>query len=188
MEMVEVDDGEDVMTTEKMAETAIKNSSSSSSTSTSEKSLLLMTDRKTKTATTCVTRKYLALLRKRFHQTPPRVFQHRMRLQMPAFSSHRSQKTIDVHHASSLPIWADPTRIPDDPTHVPDPDSDDVIIASACTVGMPCQRQLADTSAKWDPHATSSAARRAGLLRAERSRAASRWIGFCAAESMCNWI
>ncbi|KAJ6957662.1 hypothetical protein NC653_039584 [Populus alba x Populus x berolinensis] len=44
----------------------LQNSSSSSSTSTSEKSLLLMTDRKTKTATTCVTRKYLALLRKVF--------------------------------------------------------------------------------------------------------------------------
>jgi hypothetical protein len=31
-------------------------------------------------------------------------------------------------HASSLPGWADPTRIPDDPTHVPDPDENDVII------------------------------------------------------------
>jgi hypothetical protein len=32
-------------------------------------------------------------------------------------------------HASSSPGWADPTRIPDDPTHVPDPDNDDVIMA-----------------------------------------------------------
>jgi hypothetical protein len=31
-------------------------------------------------------------------------------------------------HASSSPGWADPTRIPDDPTHVPDPDKDDVIM------------------------------------------------------------
>jgi hypothetical protein len=29
-------------------------------------------------------------------------------------------------HASSSPGWADPTRIPVDPTHVTDPDMDDV--------------------------------------------------------------
>jgi hypothetical protein len=34
----------------------------------------------------------------------------------------------DAPHASSSPGWADPTRIPDDPTHVPDLDKDDVIM------------------------------------------------------------
>jgi hypothetical protein len=32
----------------------------------------------------------------------------------------------DAPHASSLPGWADPTRIPVDPTHVTDLDMDDV--------------------------------------------------------------
>ena len=32
----------------------------------------------------------------------------------------------DVRHASSSPGWVDPTRIPVDPTHVIDPDKDDV--------------------------------------------------------------
>jgi len=32
----------------------------------------------------------------------------------------------DARHASSSPRWADPTRIPVDPIHVPDPDKDDV--------------------------------------------------------------
>ena len=40
-------------------------------------------------------------------------------------------------HASSSPRWADPTRIPDDPTHVADPYKDDIIITSACTVAWP---------------------------------------------------
>jgi hypothetical protein len=31
-------------------------------------------------------------------------------------------------HASSSPGWADPTRIPGDPTHVHDPDMDAVIM------------------------------------------------------------
>jgi hypothetical protein len=31
-------------------------------------------------------------------------------------------------HASSSPGWADPTRIPDGPTHMPDPDKDDIIM------------------------------------------------------------
>ena len=34
----------------------------------------------------------------------------------------------DAPHASSSPGWADPTRIPDDPTHVPDPNKDDFIM------------------------------------------------------------
>ena len=34
-----------------------------------------------------------------------------------------------ARHASSSPGWADPTRIPDDPTHVADPDKDDVSMA-----------------------------------------------------------
>jgi hypothetical protein len=42
----------------------------------------------------------------------------------------------DVPHASSSPGWADPTRIPDDPTHKTDSDKDDVIVTSSCTVGM----------------------------------------------------
>ena len=47
-----------------------------------------------------------------------------------------------VSHASSSPGWADPARIPDDLTHVPDLDKDDVIMMSAYTVGMPCQRPV----------------------------------------------
>jgi len=31
-------------------------------------------------------------------------------------------------HASSSPGWADPTRIPDDPTHMTDQDKDDIIM------------------------------------------------------------
>jgi len=46
-------------------------------------------------------------------------------------------------HASSSPGWADPTRIPDDPTHVPDPDKDDIIMTPVYTVST----QLADASA-----------------------------------------
>jgi len=34
--------------------------------------------------------------------------------------------TLHVYHTSSSPGWADPTRIPDDPTHVTDLDKDDV--------------------------------------------------------------
>ena len=74
---------------------------------------------------------------------------------------------------------ADPTRMPDDPTHVPDPDKDDVIMTSACRVGMPCQHpvirhvsvQSSDTSSQWDPPATSSVVSRAELSRAEWSGA-----------------
>jgi len=32
----------------------------------------------------------------------------------------------DAPHASSSPEWADPTRIPVDPTHMADPDMNDV--------------------------------------------------------------
>jgi hypothetical protein len=45
-------------------------------------------------------------------------------------------------HASSSLGWTDPTRMPDDRTHVTDLDKDDIIMASACTVGMPCQRPV----------------------------------------------
>jgi hypothetical protein len=45
-------------------------------------------------------------------------------------------------HASSSPGWADPTRMPDDLTHVPNPDKDDVTMTPACTVDMPCQRPV----------------------------------------------
>lgn len=42
-------------------------------------------------------------------------------------------------HSSSSPEWADPTQIPEDPTHMPDPGKNDVIMAPTCIVGMPCQ-------------------------------------------------
>ena len=64
--------------------------------------------------------------------------------------------TRHASHASSSPGWADPTRLPDDPTHVPNPDEKDVIMASACPVGKPCQRPVSDMSAQWDPPPTSS--------------------------------
>jgi hypothetical protein len=56
--------------------------------------------------------------------------------------SPRAQTRPHACHASSLPGWLDPTRIPNDSTHVTNPDKDDVIMASACTVGMPCQRPI----------------------------------------------
>jgi hypothetical protein len=49
-------------------------------------------------------------------------------------------------HASSSPGWADPTRIPDDPTHVPDPDKDDVIMTPVYTVSRHVSVQSAATS------------------------------------------
>ena len=58
-------------------------------------------------------------------------------------------------HVSSSPGWADPTRIPNDPTHVLDPDKDDVIMTPAYTVSMYVSVQSVDTSATWDPPATS---------------------------------
>ena len=45
-------------------------------------------------------------------------------------------------HTSSSPGWADPTRIPVDPTHVPNPDKDDVIMTQVYTVST----QSADMS------------------------------------------
>jgi len=50
----------------------------------------------------------------------------------------------DAPHASSSPGWANPT-------HVTDPDKDDINMNSACHVSD----QSADTSAQWDPLATS---------------------------------
>jgi hypothetical protein len=48
---------------------------------------------------------------------------------------HASARWLATHtdarhasHASSSPGWANPTQMPDDPTHVPDPDNDDVIM------------------------------------------------------------
>jgi len=46
--------------------------------------------------------------------------------------------TRHASHASSSPGWADPTRIPVDPTHVPASDK----MTSSCTVGMPWQRPV----------------------------------------------
>jgi len=67
-------------------------------------------------------------------------------------------------HASSLPRWPNPTRIPEDPTHMTDPDGwwchHDVIMASACTFGVPCQRTISWHISIWDPSATSSVASR----------------------------
>jgi hypothetical protein len=48
----------------------------------------------------------------------------------------------DARHASSSPGWADPTRIPDDLTHVPDPDKDDVIMTPVYTVSMHASRHV----------------------------------------------
>ena len=50
----------------------------------------------------------------------------------------------DACHVSSSPRWADPTWIPDDPTHVADMDGGwhhyNISITSACIMGMPCQQ------------------------------------------------
>jgi hypothetical protein len=58
-------------------------------------------------------------------------------------------------HESSPPGWADPTRIPDDPTYVPDPEKDDVIMTPVYTVSMHVSAQSSGTSAS-SQHAMSS--------------------------------
>ena len=58
-------------------------------------------------------------------------------------------------HASSSPGWADPTRILDNPTHVPDPDKDDVIMTPVHIVSMHVSAQSADTSSS-SQHAMSA--------------------------------
>jgi hypothetical protein len=118
-------------------------------------------------------------------------------------------------HASSSPGLVDPTWIPDDPTHVPDPDKDDVIMTyswrqhtqSACHASA----QSANTSSS-SQHACQHPAIRHVITvgptchiisrkpswaepswaepfgsRAE-PLAASRGKWFCAAESTCNRI
>ncbi|KAJ6857673.1 receptor-like protein 15 isoform X3 [Populus alba x Populus x berolinensis] len=108
MEMVEVDDVEDVMTTEKMAETAIKvlcAGMSAAMSSLTEFAIGCLVEIDEASERNCGTEEDDPASKKsvRFHQTPPRVFQHRMRLQMPAFSSQRSQKTIGkVTHRKCL--------------------------------------------------------------------------------------
>jgi hypothetical protein len=63
-------------------------------------------------------------------------------------------------HASSSPGWADPTRIPDDPTHVPDPDKDDIIMTWSWRQYTQSASSQQDTSSMWVPHATSPDASR----------------------------
>jgi len=86
-------------------------------------------------------------------------------------------------HASSSPWWADPTRIPDDPTHVPDPDKDDVIMTPVYTVSVQSARHVINVGPTC--HVTS---REPSWAEPSWSRAASRGIRFCAAESTCNRI
>jgi hypothetical protein len=62
---------------------------------------------------------------------------HRTWLHAP---TSRLATRADACHASSSLGWADPTRIPDEPTHMTDSDKDDIIMSSACIVDMPCQR------------------------------------------------
>ena len=47
-------------------------------------------------------------------------------------------------HASSSPGWTDLTRIPDDPTHMTDPDKDDISMMSLCHqhIQLACRVEL----------------------------------------------
>jgi hypothetical protein len=113
-------------------------------------------------------------------------------------------------HASSSPGWADPTRIPDNPTHVPDPDKDDVIMMPVHIVSMHVSAQSADTSSS-SQHAMSASSHlprhrlvirhvitvgptchvtRCEPSRAELepSRAASRGTGSSVVDPTCNRI
>ena len=105
----------------------------------------------------------------------------------------------DAPHASSSPGWADPTRIPVDPTRVTDPDmmmsswrngdismhssstkgwrQPDVMVTSSCTVCMPCQRPVSwHVSTEGPTH----------VIHREPSRS---WgIGSSVVDSTCNRI